>query len=1017
MARDLFDVSEDGFGKQVEAVKEFTDREDPQEAFERKVRVLCNNWKRTYYVLCYYGIGGIGKTSFVNKLCKLIRGVEGNHLRLLNRIDCNYICYDFGAENSGTDKLSILLSLRKQLTELNEGFQFYCFDSAVLLYAKRTGGNFEMDKVANSLLESNPWLDSVITTVGLLPGVGWVSNVIQALDKTTKVIKDAMESYMDESRYRSHLNEIDRLEASEIYEKLHQYFIQDMRYNMLKVAKKPLIIFLDTYEKYIDTLNREINMITEDHWLRKGHQTSVIRSIPGILWVITGREKLYWEDDDNWGELIPENPLSQMTEAEKDELAEIHLEQHLLGDLSMKDATGFLKKAGIENDTLCKQLYMLTSGTPLFLDICVNNYQQLRKDGKEPDLAEFGKDLKQLISRYLSNMNETNREMTYLLACLGTWNDENVKQIAEAATKLRWYKYDKYKDFVNHSFIIKNQDGSYYMHETVRIAAKENADQEIWEEINKIKLDIAKENVRYNTTLNSNVVLTEYVHILTNSEYSYEVFYENLSLVKEKLRKLEEDGNYELMYILTKELFTAAVRLYPKTNAEYICRSEYGQSLCFVGFVLEASNIIESVPIDGNYNMAALDKAEVERLMSNVYYENGKYAKSLELSERVWKTNSELLGEEHPLTIRNMKAMAVYYASVGDMENALRFDKKTVEVSMTVLGENHIDTISAMSNLAASYNKCGEKIKALELREKVLELRKEILGLNHPATLKAMNNLSISYKETGEKRKALELQELVVEKRREILGENHPDTLKAMNNLANSYDANDETEKALNLYKQVWERRKLVLGEKHPNTLKSVNNLASFYMKNREKEKAVELYEYVYEVRKEILGSEHPDTLESMNRMTKAYDSLGEYEKAFKLRVQLYEILKSLFGTEHNETLMVMNELIIYYRGIGEEKKALELKKLMFESRRRCLGSEHLATVNAMNTLANSYVSVGENANALELREKVFDINIRTLGLEHSNTISAGKKLMELYKAMGLEEKADEFLKKYPRLL
>ena len=59
----MFDVSEDMYEKRLKAVKVFTDREEPQEAFERKYRVLCANIKKSYYVLCYYGIGGIGRHS------------------------------------------------------------------------------------------------------------------------------------------------------------------------------------------------------------------------------------------------------------------------------------------------------------------------------------------------------------------------------------------------------------------------------------------------------------------------------------------------------------------------------------------------------------------------------------------------------------------------------------------------------------------------------------------------------------------------------------------------------------------------------------------------------------------------------------------------------------------------------------------------------------------------------------------------------------------------------------------
>ena len=53
------------------AQKIFTDREKPQEIFERNINTLTDNLvlhKNIHQVLVYYGIGGIGKTALKNKL-------------------------------------------------------------------------------------------------------------------------------------------------------------------------------------------------------------------------------------------------------------------------------------------------------------------------------------------------------------------------------------------------------------------------------------------------------------------------------------------------------------------------------------------------------------------------------------------------------------------------------------------------------------------------------------------------------------------------------------------------------------------------------------------------------------------------------------------------------------------------------------------------------------------------------------------------------------------------------------
>lgn len=806
--------------RQTDAVTEFTDREDPQEAFERKLRVLSNNWKEEYYVLCYYGIGGIGKTSFTEKLRRVIRGVEGNAPRLLDKINCDYIQYDF--KDTGTDKISILLSFRKQLTAVNPDFKFFRFDSAMLLCAKKTGNNIEKDENAQSFLESSPWLDVVVSTMGMIPGVSLVSSIIQAIDKSTKVAKESIKKHMDQKQYQEHLKKINELEPKELVDNLHNYFVLDMQYNMLQVATKPLIVFLDTYENFVDTLNIDRDMIVEDHWLRKGEQ-SLIRSIPGVLWVITGREKLYWNEDDTckWEELSPESPLAQMNEEEKELLARTDLEQHLLGDLSLKDAASFLKKTGIENDTFCAQLYKLTNGTPLYLDMCVNTYYELRNQGIQPEIEMFGNDLTELVNRYLLNMNDANREMAYYLACLGSWNDEIVQKIGSESEKLRWYKFSKYQDFISNSFIIKNPNGTYYMHETVRKAILKKADNEIRDEISRLHLSVARKSLDEETTLSFNEKYTNYINILTKTCYPYEVFYQNVKETLQIFRNLDIYGSYDLLYTSTKEVFNATIKNYPETVAEYIMRSEYGRALCLKGCVKKALDIVTEKQFD--YNEENMDSMYLNCIMDHIttiYDANGMYKEALELCKQTVESKKKYLGQENPATILSMNNLAALYIRTNDTQSGLELYKQILDKMKQIQGEKHPETLIAMNNLAYAYNQIGSYQEALNLHEKIFEIRKQTLGDENPNTLLSMNNLAVSYSNKQNYPKATELFLQTLEIQKKVLGEEHPDTIRTMNNLALVYAKKVDFPKENEIYKQTWPIMKRVLGEDHPDTLK-----------------------------------------------------------------------------------------------------------------------------------------------------------------------------------------------------
>ncbi len=109
----------------------------------------------------------------------------------------------------------------------------------------------------------------------------------------------------------------------------------------------------------------------------------LLQHIPNVLWVIAGREKLKWEElDSRWGE---------------------NLEQHLLDKLSSTNSMNFLKDSGITDEQLRKDLYVLTKGVPVYLDLCVDTYEAIKKEGKNPTITinDFGKNTKSLLGRFL----------------------------------------------------------------------------------------------------------------------------------------------------------------------------------------------------------------------------------------------------------------------------------------------------------------------------------------------------------------------------------------------------------------------------------------------------------------------------------------------------------------------------------------------------------------------------------------------------------------------------------------
>src|SRR5208282_2765431 len=146
----------------------------------------------------------------------------------------------------------------------------------------------------------------------------------------------------------------------------------------------------------------------------------------------------------------------------------------------------------------------------------------------------------------------------------------------------------------------------------------------------------------------------------------------------------------------------------------------------------------------------------------------------------------------------------------GKLSDSERLSLRASEISAEILGPEHPDTLRSMDNLAITYRDQGRAAEAAALQEEVLEKRRRILGDEHPDTLRSMDNLAVTYGDQGRTAEAAALDEQVLEKSRRILGDDHPDTLRATGNLAMTYGDQGRTAEAAALQEQVLEKSRRI---------------------------------------------------------------------------------------------------------------------------------------------------------------------------------------------------------------
>lgn len=406
------------------ANKIFTDREEPRKAFWDKYTEFSQEFGgNRISVLTYYGIGGIGKTRLLEKLIKEM------HASLASP---QYVYYDLGKENNAV--MDVFLKKVKNILIRQYKFSFPTLELALYNYAYKNG-DVIVERGTKSFLEEHPFLENIASIIEEIPVANLTVKLFKAADKGMYFARKVAEAYDDV------LQEMEEKTAAEIHRDLPEYFALDMEMNM-ENAEQPLVIFLDTYEALVNEMEAG-EALLRDLWIRGSD--GLIQNIPGVFWVIAGREKLKWEAfDPDWNG---------------------SLHQHILGELSFLDATHFLEMAGITDAALRSELYTLTGGTPLYLDFCVETHLKIIEKGETPQIADFGKTPHELMERFLRYMDNAQKSIMYMLACLGQWTDELILKIGPCVqSSFSVLAYETIREF---SFITQHDDGHYSIHKTV----------------------------------------------------------------------------------------------------------------------------------------------------------------------------------------------------------------------------------------------------------------------------------------------------------------------------------------------------------------------------------------------------------------------------------------------------------------------------------------------------------------------------------------------------------------------
>ena len=851
----------------VKATRKFTDRELPRKVFWDKYNLMKENISNLedIYVITYYGLGGIGKSRLLRQIIEELKENEKKPY---------YILYDF---ETSQDTRAVL-SMIKNKAEKDYNFVFPRFDLAMYTYARKIGESAEKPEV-KSIIEQSRALSFIMDGLGELtaiPVVGIASKIIKLADSGLAVIKNTNE------RYKADLIKMEEETAEETYLRLPYYFSQDLADNVEKLDK-PFVILLDTYEKLVNEVKDEGYSLMKDLWLR--NEQGPILQVPGVLWVIAGREKIKWgEYDKDWEET---------------------LDQHILGDLSFDDTDNFLKESGIAEKELREDIFKLTNGTPVYLDICVGTYEILKEKNEEITIDKFGINVEELIERYIRYMDSQTSELVYLLSIIENWNDKLIENVAYKI--LPNFSITMYERIKKLSFIFGEED-NYYIHKTVKEIFKKECPKTIKEKAEKVLEDYYFNFIKNESMLDKKIMnyVNSYIELALNS-ISKENAEEQISKIDIVLKCLER----ACMFYELNEITTI---VYNKLNSKYDeCKNFYLIKLQYIKVIRRQENK------DYLQELKNISKYIIENKILDIYaFEDIASSFSGEKIELIKDDAVRLLNYINSYSEDTIKDNSIYhvkgilYALLGNLDESIKMYEKFGEKNKLI--EHKID----MSDINEEKNKFLDKVSQNDMDVvDILRMQMEVMKSGNVEEIKAaMDVLN-------------EILDIVIEKicNEKIKDEDLKILIDLFEKILRQFFNDKNFEEALRITKILYNIYEALYGLSDERTVRIILMVAKCYeeLKNYVDE-IIFLLESYEKIRISNNNEDNESSIEILIFATNVFVLNKDIDNAKKFSRETYNLLKIWnLNYENRNQIRYINNLIYTFIECNMKKEAEDL--------------------------------------------------------------------------------------------
>ncbi|KAI1750462.1 hypothetical protein F4782DRAFT_245748 [Xylaria castorea] len=391
----------------------------------------------------------------------------------------------------------------------------------------------------------------------------------------------------------------------------------------------------------------------------------------------------------------------------------------------------------------------------------------------------------------------------------------------------------------------------------------------------------------------------------------------------------------------------------------------------------------------------AEDDRYVLTIMANIalaLHQSNRFEDAERLQVEVVQRHEEILGPEHPNTMRCLQTQAAILSEKPepDLEAALGIMNRVMKTWEQTHGMQHRDTLraqSAFQNYIRRMN--GSRAAILEAHQDIYERAKSFLGTDIPDTWLYATDVAISMIMLGRSDEAIGLFQRVQYNLDRLQGPSHNETVFCMAYYADACQREGLYDQAKTLCYQIIDRQVASTKVYSDAALRSLCILGQCFYGENNYQEAKEIFEKVLAYSTDTWGSKLDKfyTREVATYLQGIYQVTQDMEKAIRLNQSLVE-WANLHHFQHTLSgITYQINLAGSYIKSGRLKEALEFLPDIHQKCLQQFGPHHDVTVAVTTHLMTAWKQLGQHKEALAAGRALLATLRDTLGPLHEDTL------------------------------